>query len=143
MNIIKIKKYNEKISKFLFNLRNKKFVRDHSVNKKKITYKNHKIWFYNFIKNKKNNLYLAQKNKIYIGYLSSKKNGKFFVLSWALMKSFHKRGLAFKLLKKTTNNNQKRFKAVIKNNNYPSIKIAIKSGFKKKSKKKNLFFFYK
>lgn len=53
MKLAKVKIYNEKISKFLFNLRNKDYVRKNSINIKKINFFNHENWFKNFLKKKK------------------------------------------------------------------------------------------
>ena len=51
-----VKKYDEKISTFIFNLRNKIYVRKNSLNRKKIKYKDHKVWLKNFFKKKKYSL---------------------------------------------------------------------------------------
>lgn len=60
MRLVKIKKYSTKISKFLFNLRNKNYVRKNSINTKKINFLDHEKWFKNFLK-KENILYLMKK----------------------------------------------------------------------------------
>ena len=50
MEIIKIKKIDEKISNFIFNLRNKSYVRKNSLKNSKINLKNHQTWVQNFSK---------------------------------------------------------------------------------------------
>ena len=48
MPLILIQKYNYEVSKFIFDLRNKLYVRKASINKEKIDYPVHKIWMINF-----------------------------------------------------------------------------------------------
>lgn len=143
MQISVVKKFDRKLLNFLFNLRNKKYVRNHSINKKKIAIKNHLTWADNFFKMKNNSLYVIKEKKIFIGYLRSNKIGKFFNLSWALTKNYQKKGFAAKLLKKASNDKNKKYKAVIIKNNLASIKLAKKCGFKVKKKQKNLLYMYK
>ena len=57
MKLIRVKLYDIKISKFLFALRNKNYVRKNSINKKKLKISEHKKWFDNFLKKKKHYLY--------------------------------------------------------------------------------------
>lgn len=52
MKIKKIDKIDNKISNFIFSLRNKYYVRKNSLTKSKITLKNHKTWIKNFFKKK-------------------------------------------------------------------------------------------
>ena len=75
MQISVIKKFDKKLLNFLFNLRNKKYVRSQSINKKKITIKNHLTWADNFFKIKNNSLYVIKVRKKFIGYLRSNKIG--------------------------------------------------------------------
>jgi len=52
MRLIQIKSYNKKISKFIFTLRNKNYVRNNSITIKKIQLSDHEKWFDNFLKKK-------------------------------------------------------------------------------------------
>ena len=52
MKIMNIKKFDEKISIFIFNLRNKSYVRKNSLNNKIIKYKDHTTWLKKFLKKK-------------------------------------------------------------------------------------------
>ena len=63
MQISVVKKFDRKLLNFLFNLRNKKYVRNHSINKKKIAIKNHLTWADNFFKMKNNSLYVIKEKK--------------------------------------------------------------------------------
>ncbi len=52
MKIIKLRKKDKKNSTFLLNLRNKRYVRINSLDKKVISDKNHNIWLNSFFKKK-------------------------------------------------------------------------------------------
>ena len=52
MKLIRVKFYNTKISKFIFALRNKNYVRNNSINTKKIKILEHEKWFESFLKKK-------------------------------------------------------------------------------------------
>ena len=84
--LTKVKKIKtEKNIKDLLSIRNKFYVRENSINKKKISLEVHKKWFNNFIKKKTNRIYgLFFKNNL-IGFISidvRKKNN----VSWSLKK---------------------------------------------------------
>lgn len=142
MKIKLIKKYNTKISKFIFTLRNKNYVRKNSLNKKIIFFKDHNLWLKNFFK-KKNKLYLITFNKQNVGYIRLDYKKDIFNVSWALIKRFQKKGIANKCLKLATRSKNFRYKAVIKSSNLPSIIIAKNSNFRVKRKKKNIYYLYK
>ena len=52
MRILRIRSNNKKISNFIFNLRNKSYVRENSLNKNKIQFSEHEKWIKNFFKKK-------------------------------------------------------------------------------------------
>ena len=52
MKLIRVQFYDIKISRFIFTLRNKNYVRNNSINTKKIKISEHKKWFENFLKKK-------------------------------------------------------------------------------------------
>ena len=56
--IFKIEKLSNKHVKYLFNLRNDKYVRNFSINNKLIEYKDHKKWFKKIINSNKNIVYI-------------------------------------------------------------------------------------
>ena len=128
MKIKKIKKDFQNYSKFIFSLRNKKYVRKFSISKNKISINNHKKWFENFIKNK-NELFIIFFKTSEIGYIRIEKNKKKNYLSWALLKKYHNKGFAKKSLKKVTNT-KKIYYALILKGNDSSEHIAKKSGFR-------------
>ncbi len=69
MSNLRFKLANKNDKKFLYFLKNEKEARNNSKNKKIIQYDNHKIWFANFIKNKKNKLIIVSFKKKKLGYV--------------------------------------------------------------------------
>ena len=108
-----VKKLNDKISNFIFKLRNKIYVRKNSLNNSKINSKSHKLWIQKFL-NKKNKLYIVSKRKIPIGYIRLELNKKIYNTSWALDKKYHGKGYAKKSLIYTTKNKKFKYMAIIK-----------------------------
>ena len=124
--MIKIEKVtNNKFLKFIFVIRNLKYIRKESINKKKISFYNHKIWYENYIK--KNKLLLIKVDKNYAGYIriDNNKNRK---VSWAIKKSYLGKINFQKILKNVTK--KKDYKAIINKNNIRSQIVALKAGFK-------------
>ena len=60
MRLVLLKKYNKKISDFIFSLKNKDYVRVQSLNKKKINFKHHKCWLKKTLK-QPTNLYFKKR----------------------------------------------------------------------------------
>ena len=141
MKFKKILLYNKKVSKFLFKLRNKKYVIDRSINKKKILYSKHDKWLRSFLK-QDNVLYLVLHRNIMIGYVRLEKKQNYFDLSWAVIKTKHNQGIGTKSVRFATKNKKLKYRAIIKKNNFQSIRIAEKIGFKKKYSRKNLIHFF-
>ena len=142
MKLLKVKENEEKISKFLFALRNKDYVRKNSINKKKIKWSDHKEWMQNFFI-KKNFIYILKEKKALIGYVRFEKNKDTYDVSWAVSKKFQNKGLAKKCLKNTTKDTSFKYRSIILKNNKPSKKVAENAKFKLKFKKKNQYYFYK
>lgn len=142
MKLIRVKFYDIKISKFIFTLRNKNYVRKNSINTKKLKISEHKKWFDNFLK-KKNIIYIISKKKIMIGYIRLEKIKNFFYVSWAILKKYHNMGFAKKGLGFVTKTKTRKYKALIKKNNLTSIHIAEKANFKRKYVKENILYYFK
>ena len=130
MRIQKLKEKNTKSLNFIFILRNKKYVRKNSAEKKKIGINEHEKWLKRFFKNKKNKIYIIKSTKKEIGYIRLQKKRKFFELSWALLNGYKGKKIISKCLKKVTLRKKNYFKAKIKKNNYASIKAAQNAGFR-------------
>ena len=137
--LTKLKKLNtEKNIKDLLSIRNKIYVRENSINKKKISLEVHKKWFNSFIQKKRNRIYgLFFKNNL-IGFISidvRKKNK----VSWNLKKNYWGKVNFYKFLKNVTKIGK--YTANIKIDNISSLIIALKSGFRIfKTKKKYCLF---
>ena len=141
MKILNIKEYDEKISKFLYLLRNKNYVRHNSLIKTKIKFDHHTTWFKKFF-NKKNFLYIVQIKNKSVGYIRIEKNKNYFDVSWALQKKYQGKGIAKKFLKNVTKKKLK-FRAIIEKTNLVSLNIAEYSNFKIKLSRKKLLYLYK
>tara|TARA_Y100000590_G_C15050603_1_gene762491 strand:- start:40 stop:477 length:438 start_codon:yes stop_codon:yes gene_type:complete len=137
-----VKKYDEKISTFIFNLRNKIYVRKNSLNRKKIKYKDHKVWLKNFFK-KKNTLYLILNHKKIIGYIRLELKKNVYDTSWALEKKYQRKGITKKYLKLATNKKKLVYMAKIKKNNFASIKVAHYAKFRLKIIRNKICYLYK
>tara|TARA_B100000767_G_C19616641_1_gene472220 strand:- start:365 stop:799 length:435 start_codon:yes stop_codon:yes gene_type:complete len=139
MPLLLIQKYNYEDSRFIFDLRNKLYVRKASINKEKIDYPVHKIWMINFLKDKKNKLLIIISKRKKIGFIRLEKKNFFFYLSWAMLRKYHKKGIFSKSLKAATNEYKLKYKAVIIKENISSIKSALKAGFIKTKKNGKIF----
>lgn len=140
MIIKNVKLYDKNVSRFLFNLRNKKYVRKYSINKKIIKYKHHEIWFKNFLK-KKNRLFLIFFKGFKAGYIRLEKSKNYFLVSWAILKKYQGKNLAKRSLKKVTANKKFKYKAIIFENNKSSENVAKFANFKLKiTKNRNKYY---
>tara|TARA_B100001057_G_scaffold385783_1_gene392590 strand:+ start:18604 stop:19032 length:429 start_codon:yes stop_codon:yes gene_type:complete len=125
-----VRKFNNSSSDidFLFNLRNKKYVKKVSFNEKKIKKKSHLEWLKKNLKNNKIEIFIFGKNnKINYGYVAKKKKNNKIYLSWAILKQYNSKNYTTLALKKTTN--KKKYCAHIKINNIASQIVALKAGF--------------
>tara|TARA_Y100000389_G_scaffold194715_1_gene225106 strand:- start:40 stop:477 length:438 start_codon:yes stop_codon:yes gene_type:complete len=142
MNLQSIRKYDEKSSFFIFNLRNKFYVRKNSLDKKIIKLEDHTKWLKKFFK-KKNLIYLITNNNKLIGYIRLDIKRNIHNVSWAIEKKYHGKGITKKFLKKTTNKKKFVYSAIVKKNNIPSLKVAMHANFKLKTIKNQLCYLYK
>ena len=142
MKLLKITKNNEKISNFLYNLRNKDYVRKNSINQKKIKLIEHQYWIKKFFK-KKNFIYIILKRRKIVGYLRFEKLRGVYNLSWAILREFQNQGIAKKSIKIATNKRVLKYKSIILKKNLASIKVVENANFKLKYIKDNQYYFYK
>ena len=141
MKIMNIKKFDEKISIFIFNLRNKSYVRKNSLNNKIIKYKDHTIWLKKFLK--KNIFYVIIYQEKMIGYIRLELKKNVYISSWELEKKYQEKGISKKCLALATNKKRQKYKAIIKQNNFASIKVAYHAKFKLKLIKNQICYLYK
>tara|TARA_B100000787_G_scaffold169250_1_gene159921 strand:- start:45 stop:479 length:435 start_codon:yes stop_codon:yes gene_type:complete len=141
MKIMNIKKFDEKISIFIFNLRNKSYVRKNSLNNKIIKYKDHTIWLKKFLK--KNIFYIIIYQEKMVGYIRLELKKNIYISSWALEKKYQEKGISKKCLILATNKKRQKYMAIIKQDNLASIKIAYHAKFKLKLIKNQICYLYK
>ena len=93
---------NIKDADFVFNLKGSKEVRQFSINKKKVNYKNHTNWFKKKIKEKKSKFYIVKerKNISKIGYVRFDYKDFYYRVTIAIIKSKTGKNLSSKILKK-------------------------------------------
>ena len=87
-----------KKSNLVYKMRNSKIMRNNSINKRKIKFNTHKVWFKEFLS--QNKLYLVKFNLQYIGYLrlEFKKFDK-IKISIFIKQKFQNKNIASKILK--------------------------------------------
>jgi len=141
MKIMNIKKFDEKISIFIFNLRNKSYVRKNSLNDKIIKYKDHTTWLKKFLK--KNIFYIIVYQEKMIGYIRLELKKNIYISSWALEKKYQGKGISKKCLVLATNKKRQKYMAIIKQKNLASIKVANHAKFKLKIIKNQICYLYK
>ena len=127
---------------FLFevlNLKNSKESLQYSLTKKKITIKDHKIWFKNFIKKKGNIIYILNDKKKFVGYIRCERFKK-SIVSWCIKKNYQGKINFYNILKKLSKVNDI---AYIHKKNIPSQIVAIKAGFSIYKLKNNIVLFKK
>lgn len=123
--IFKIEKLSNKHVKYLFNLRNDKYVRNFSINNKLIEYKDHKKWFKKIINSNKNIVYIfLTKRNIRIGYVRFEIIRSGAYVSIALSKNFRNKGYSKLILSNAEDLiNKKTFIASVNKKNVKSISL--------------------
>tara|TARA_B100001063_G_C16720642_1_gene533359 strand:- start:812 stop:1243 length:432 start_codon:yes stop_codon:yes gene_type:complete len=143
VKVFRSKKNNSKTSNFLLNLRNKKYVRTNSLDRKLIKIEDHKKWLNSYLKNKKNKIFIIKINQKYIGYFRLQKKNSYYETSWAILEKFRGKKIISKFLKKVTTNSKVNYRATIRRQNIASIKAALNAGFVIKRKVKSLIYMHK
>ena len=141
IKLIKSNKY----SKILFNLRHDKVDLKHTLEKKKIKFEDHNIWYKKFLNNK-NFLFLIYNKIKIIGYLRLESENKFikyrkdFFLSIFIKKEYRGQYIGSAVLKNISILfSKKNLLAYINRKDEASIYFFKKNGFKKNTKKKKFF----
>ena len=135
--------YNKIPQKLVWQVRNDKDSRLYSRNTKFISYKHHLKWFEHTLKNKKELIYLAKKDKAIIGIVRQSKKGNKIFLSWALFKKFRGKNYGTRLVKEFLKTVDNTFFAEVHTLNIKSIKICKKVGFKFLKKEDDFLLFRK
>jgi len=132
-NHLKIRRVKIDDIRFIYNLRNDPLTRLSSLNIKKISFKNHKIWF---LKNWNSFFYLFLVKKKNAGYLKLKKNDNIFLLNYALHPHYRGKKYSSKMILLLISKLEKQFKkihikAVVKKKNIRSLRNLQSINFKK------------
>jgi len=149
MEKIILRKIENKDINLLFKWANLKTVIKNSLNRKKIKFQEHKIWFKKQLNSKKNIIKIIYVQETPIGAIRLNKKHSKFYLSYIISPKYRRKGYAFislRLFLKKIKNVQKRgnILAIVKKKNIPSIKIFNKLNFSLISNKSNvLIFLYK
>ena len=143
-NFLTYKKiYNKFYQKLIWQINNNKDSRRYSRNTEFIPYSQHLKWFEHTLKNEKESIYLAKKDKANIGIIRQNKKGNKIFLSWALLTKFRGKNLGTRLVKEFIKKNDNTFFAEVHKLNIKSIKICKKVGFKFLKKEDNFLLFKK
>lgn len=144
---LKLIKAKKKDTLFFYKLRNDKINRKNSVSTQKIKYDIHKEWFLKEINKKSNFIFIIKKKKINCGYLRYEKKSNFLIVSISIIKKFRNKNIGLSALllgdKKVKKNKRFKLKAIVKKNNFHSIKLFLKAKYFLRKKEKNLIFFTK
>lgn len=128
----------------IFKLRNSLQVRKSSINKKKIIFSNHKLWFEKKIKSKNFRFNVILIKGIFCGYMNSEKKAlNHYYLSWAIKKKFRRKKIANFALNQITKFKNKKYIAYILKRNSASINLVVKNNFKKKKLKSSYLIYQK
>ncbi len=149
MEKVILRKINKKDINLLFKWANLKTVIKNSLNRKKIKFQEHEIWFNRQLNSKKNIIKIIYVQETPIGTIRLNKKLSKYYLSYMISPKYRRKGYALislRLFLKKIKNAQKRenILAIVKKNNIPSIKIFNKLNFSLVSSKSNVFkFLYK
>ena len=137
----------KKDNNLLFNWRNEKSVVKNSISRKKVNYKNHKIWFQKRMSIEPILFWILKKNNSSVGTIRLDKKKRSYFLSYLIDKNFRNRGFGSiiieKMLKKKTVKNilKKNFQifAIVKKENKNSIKAILSNNFYKVYKNEKIY----
>ena len=134
MNIIKIRQAESKDKKLIYNWFNlKESIFYKLKTKKKISLREHEIWFNKTVRQKFNKLLIIEENKSSIGQIRLeliKKN--IFTIDIFILKEHRKRGIASEALKFSEQLLKRKSKviSIVKKNNLNSLKFFISNDYK-------------
>ena len=134
MNIIKVRKAEKKDIKLIYKWFNLKESINYKIKtKRKISLREHEIWFNKTIQKKNNELLIIEENKKNIGQIRlelQKKN--IFTIDIFILKKYRKKGIASKALRISEQLLKKKSKiiSIVKKNNINSLSFFISNDYK-------------
>jgi deoxyribonuclease IV len=117
-------------AELLLSWRNDLKTRKSSLNTNKIELREHLDWLAGTLKNNTVILYVVKESGRPVGTVRTDYNNNIHELSWTVAPSERRRGIGKKIVSEFVKQFNKPLKAVIRKENYQSIKIAEYSGFK-------------
>ena len=116
-----------------------------SIIQKKTNIENHISWFKKKLNSKFSNLFILKIGGLPVGQIRFEKNAKCTLIDYYLDEIVRKRGWGKKILlsgiKKMNFKKNTVLRGQVRKNNYPSIKVFLKLGFKLIKKDNNFIFF--
>ena len=130
----------------IFKWSNLKSIRNNSLNKNKISFKNHEKWFNQKLILKKDNIKIVNVTNEDIGLVRIEKKRNLHYLSYFILPKFREKGFGLKSLKIFINFLKQKKKiskiiAKVKKKNYASIKIFRKLNFVENNSRSNIITF--
>ncbi len=146
MNIF-LRKARLKDAVFIYNLKTSKEVIKTSIDRKKIKFKNHKIWLKKKLKDKNSLFFLINENrgKLKVGYVRLDFEGFYYRVTIAIIKNKTRLNYAHNALKeveKKIHSSKVLFAQVIKSN-IKSVKLFKKANYIEIGSEKKIKFFFK
>lgn len=125
---------------FLYLLRTDKTTQKSSLNSETFSFEHHVQWLNRSLQNPKRHIYIYCLNNVPIGMGRADYDDIYYTLSWAINAESRGEGLGQMLVKHLTERYSPCL-AIIKNENYASIKIVEKLGFSKLEAKETVTVF--
>ncbi|MYL47138.1 UDP-2,4-diacetamido-2,4,6-trideoxy-beta-L-altropyranose hydrolase [Virgibacillus halodenitrificans] len=139
-----IRRAKEKDIESIFELSNQDYVRKYSINKEKISWENHKVWFRNILHSNHNLLYVITNGNDFLGQIRFEISGNHATVSISIVNMLVGKGLSGGFLKKAIKLLKKAREdvtivvAYIHKENIPSRKLFQNAGFIYKAEKNGM-----
>ena len=135
-NFVTIKEYKKNFCKHIYKLQTKEN-RMFFLEKKIFSYKTHKKYLINFLKDQNNLIFIIFRNREFAGYIKFQLVNEKYYVSIVVDKKFRGKGIATKVLYYFKSNKilSKKLFAEVKNKNLSSVYAFKKAGFDKKNLK--------
>lgn len=136
-----LKKANGNHIRLLYKWHNLKSVLKTSKKGERFDFKTHETWYFKQL-NSQNLIYIIYIKYLPIGTIRLEKKNSFYFISYMIAPKFRKRGYGLIAVEKLINKVKNiKLVAIVKKNNYPSIKIFQKLNFSKSNLTNNKLFF--
>lgn len=127
--------------KILLDWRNDQLTRENSLTSHLISEEEHKKWYFNSLENPIRKIYLVELNGEKIGTVRADTENNEIIISWTVAPAFRGKNLGKEMVKLLVDKLNGKIVAIIKENNFASIKIAEFAGLCFEKKEKNLLYY--